>query len=84
MTICRLIFQFEELPTNTFFLHISKGVSFTDRLIWFKQYLILNIERYEHLIYSWNYGIELADLLQPFLLYSEIKRRTRTIDSLRG
>lgn len=25
-------------------------------------YLILNTERYEHIIYSWNYGIELANL----------------------
>ena len=40
-------------------------------------YLILNIERYEHLIYSWNYGIELADLFgQPIsFCIPEIKRR---------
>lgn len=25
-------------------------------------YLILSIERYNHIIYSWDYGIELADL----------------------
>ena len=74
-------FQFEELPTNTFFLHISKGTvaGFTDRLQAMIQaiYLILNIERYEHLIYSWNYGIELADLFgQPIsFCIPEIKRR---------
>lgn len=74
-------FQFEELPTNTFFLQISKDVfaGFTDRLQAMVQaiYLILNIERYEHLIYSWNYGIELADLFgQPIsFCIPEIKRR---------
>ena len=37
----------------------------------------MNIERYEHLIYSWNYGIELADLFgQPIsFCIPEIKRR---------
>lgn len=74
-------FQFEELPTNTFFLHISKDSisGFTDRLQAMVQaiYLILNIERYEHLIYSWNYGIELADLFgQPIsFCIPEIRRR---------
>lgn len=74
-------FQFAELPTNTFFLHISKDSisGFTDRLQAMVQaiYLILSIERYEHLIYSWNYGIELADLFgQPIsFCIPEIKRR---------
>lgn len=40
-------------------------------------YLILNTERYRHPIYSWNYGIELADLIgQPIpYVYSLIKSR---------
>src|SRR5690606_34663156 len=40
-------------------------------------YLILNIERYDHLIYSWNYGIELKDLFgQPtFYVMAELERR---------
>lgn len=40
-------------------------------------YLILNTERYEYLIYSWDYGIELLDLYgmpMPYVI-SEIKRR---------
>lgn len=38
---------------------------------------ILNTERYEYEIYSWDYGIELQDLYGEPLLYcmSEIKRR---------
>lgn len=40
-------------------------------------YKILNTERYQYLIYSWNYGIELADLYgQPIpYVYAEIQRR---------
>lgn len=40
-------------------------------------YLILNTERYEYIIYSWDYGIELLDLYgmpMPYVI-SEIKRR---------
>lgn len=40
-------------------------------------YLILNIERYHYLIYSWNYGIEFNDLFGKDIDYAcpEIKRR---------
>lgn len=39
-------------------------------------YKILNTQRYEHIIYSWNYGAELSGLFgQPApYVYSEIKR----------
>ena len=38
---------------------------------------VINTERYEYVIYSWNYGIELQDLFgQPKeLVYPELKRR---------
>ena len=38
---------------------------------------ILNTERYAHLIYSWNYGIELMDLYGEPVMYAcpEIERR---------
>lgn len=38
---------------------------------------ILNTERYDYLIYSWNYGIELIDLYgqPPILVYPEVERR---------
>nr|DAZ07867.1 MAG TPA: Protein of unknown function (DUF2634) [Caudoviricetes sp.] len=42
-------------------------------------YKILNTERYQYLIYSWNYGVELADLFGkpiPFVL-PEIPRRIK-------
>lgn len=40
-------------------------------------YKIINTERYRYVIYSWNYGIELADLFgQPIpFVYAEIQRR---------
>lgn len=42
-------------------------------------YKILNTERYKHIIYSWNYGVELRDLFGkpiPYVL-PEIPRRIR-------
>lgn len=40
-------------------------------------YKILNTERYQHLIYSWNYGVELSDLIGQPTSYvcSEVQRR---------
>jgi phage baseplate assembly protein W len=52
---------------------------FCDKLAAVKQaiFKILNTERYAYVIYSWNYGIELADLIGkpiPFI-YAETQRR---------
>lgn len=74
-------FEYDELPSKTFKLNISDQVitGNTDELEAMKQaiYLILNVERYENLIYSWNYGIELQDLFGKELNYvlPELKRR---------
>ena len=42
-------------------------------------YKILNTERYAYLIYSWDYGIELADLFGKPVMYvcPELERRIR-------
>lgn len=42
-------------------------------------YCILNTERYQYLIYSWNYGIELVDLIGEPVSYviPELKRRIK-------
>ena len=40
-------------------------------------YLILSTERYKHIIYSWDYGVELLDLIgkpMPYVM-SEVPRR---------
>lgn len=42
-------------------------------------YLILSTERYQHIIYSWDYGVELLDLIgkpMPYVM-SEIPRRIK-------
>lgn len=79
-----LISDFEEAivqPSKTYKLNTAKNriVGFIDEIEALKQaiFLILNIERYDYIIYSWNYGVELKDLFGkpiPFVL-PEIKRR---------
>ena len=74
-------FEFEEMPTNTFKLNeaYNQIYGFTDGLEAMKQaiYLILNTERYEYIIFSWNYGVELADLFGKPSSYvmAELERR---------
>lgn len=57
----------------------NRMLYFTDGLEAVKQaiYLILNTERYQYIIYSWNYGVELDDLIgEPIaFVLPEIKRR---------
>lgn len=74
-------FEIEELFSKTYNIDLARNrmIGYIDELEAIRQaiYLILNIERYEHIIYSWNYGIELADLFGkpvPFIL-SELKNR---------
>ena len=56
-----------EQTSKTYCLNIEKNTisSFCDGIEAMKQtiYCILNTERFEHLIYSWNYGIELKHLI---------------------
>lgn len=74
-------FEIEQEPSRTYKMHLDKKriSGYTDNLDAVKQaaYVILNIERYEHLIYSWNIGIELNDLYgKPIsFVLPELKRR---------
>lgn len=74
-------FEYQELPTKTFKLNVSNQTisGFADNLEAMMQaiYLILNTERYEYLIYSWNYGVELQELYGKDMSYvlPELKRR---------
>lgn len=45
-------------------------------------YKILNTERYQYLIYSWNYGIELKDLFGRQVNYVCPELERRIIDAL--
>ena len=54
---------------------------YTDELEAVKQsvYLILSTERYKHIIYSWDYGVELLDLIgkpMPYVM-AELPRRIK-------
>lgn len=79
-------FDIKEQPSNTYKIDQTKNRihGFIDELDAVKQaiYLILNVERYEYLIYDWSYGFEIRDLIgQPaFSVLPEIERRI--IDAL--
>ena len=74
-------FAIEEQPSYTYKLDIDRGRirGMTDEADAMLQavYLILSVERYQYPIYSFNYGVELADLIgQPKdYVMSEAKRR---------
>lgn len=78
-----LISNFEEViePSKTYKLNLDRNriVNKVDEIEALKQavFLMLSIERYDHLIYSWNYGVELKDLMGQPMAYvqSEVKRR---------
>ena len=74
-------FEFEEIPSETFKILVDKKrvIGRCDDLEAIKQavYLMLNVERYNYIIYSDNYGVELIDLIGqpiPYVL-PELKRR---------
>lgn len=74
-------FTITEGPTYTYNLDtdLLTITGHTDELAAMVQaiYLILSIERYQYVIYNWDYGIELQDLIGqpvPFAI-PEIKRR---------
>ncbi|MHB8065020.1 MAG: DUF2634 domain-containing protein [Ruminiclostridium sp.] len=67
--------------TNTYKLSADKIQGFTDELGALQQaiYKVLNTEKYEYPIYSFNYGIELENLIGMDAIYVkiEIKRRVQ-------
>lgn len=70
-------------PSQTYRISIDtdKISGYIDDLEAIKQavYLILSSERYQHIIYSWDYGVELVDLIGKPIPYvmSEIPRRIK-------
>lgn len=74
-------FQVETQPSFTYKLNGNRVSGYVDELDAYKQavYKILNTERYEHVIYSWNYGVELKDLFGQHIAYvvPELERRIR-------
>lgn len=74
-------FEVQSQPSITYKMNINEETisKKVDDLEAIKQavYKILNTERYQYVIYSWNYGIELQDLFGMPLpyVYPELKRR---------
>ena len=74
-------FDVRQEPSKTFKLNIEKNRvdGICDDVEALKQtiFFILNTERYQHLIYSWNYGVELNDLIGEPISYviPELERR---------
>jgi hypothetical protein len=74
-------FEIELQPSKIYKMQIEKQFinGYADELEAMKQeiYKILNTERYQYIIYSWNYGIELIDLFGEPVTYvcPELERR---------
>ena len=74
-------FEVEERPSMTYKMDRVKNTvkGYTDGLEAVKQaiYKAIMTERYQYIMYSWNYGIELLDLFGEPVTYvcPELKRR---------
>lgn len=74
-------FEIEEQPGLTYKMHANQNLvrGYTDGREAVKQaiYKIIMTERYQYIMYSWNYGIELLDLFGEPVTYvcPELKRR---------
>lgn len=68
-------------PSRTYNINSGRIDGYTDELESLAQavYLILSTERYQSIIYSWDYGVELLDLIgkpMPYVM-SELPRRIK-------
>ncbi|MDB0519959.1 DUF2634 domain-containing protein [Clostridioides difficile] len=74
-------FDVRQEPSKTFKLNMERnkvdGICNDVEALKQTIFLILNTERYQHLIYSWNYGVELNDLIGEPISYviPELERR---------
>lgn len=77
-------FEFIESSSKTFKINDDRIYNYVDEVEAVKQaiYLMLNIERYEHLIYSWDYGIELKDLYGQDSMYVQAELERRITEAL--
>lgn len=78
--------EIESFPSKSYMLHIDSNRinGFCDKQDAVKQaiYKILNTERYQYIIYSWNYGIQLSDLYGEPVTYACSELERRIIDAL--
>lgn len=80
-TILNNEMEVQEEPSKNYKMYFDEEVinGYRDELEAMKQVIfkILNTERYQYIIYSWNYGIELQDLFGEPVSYvcPELERR---------
>ena len=80
-TILSTELEVEKQPSKNYRMHIERNIinGYCDELEAMRQviYKILNTERYQYIIYSWNHGIELFDLYGEPMSYvcPELQRR---------
>lgn len=80
-TILSTDLEVETQSSKNYKMHLEQNIvnGFCDGLEAMQQVIhkILNTERYQHIIYSWNFGIELLDLYgEPVTyVYPELERR---------
>lgn len=80
-TILSTELEVEKQPSKNYRMHPERNIinGYCDELEAMQQviYKILNTERYQYIIYSWNYGIELLDLYSEPMTYvcPELQRR---------
>ena len=74
-------FEISEIPSKTFQINEDTLSGYVDGIEAVKQaiFCILNTERYDWIIYNWNYGVELKDLFgKPIgIVKSKVKKRIR-------
>lgn len=78
--------ELEQMPDKTYKMHLYNGYisGFCTGKESVRQaiYKILNTERYEHIIYSWNYGVQFTDLFGEPVSYACPEIERRIMDSL--
>ena len=80
-TILSTNLEVKTQPNKNYKMYLEQNIvnGYCDGLEAVRQtiYKILNTERYQHIIYSWNYGIELLDLFGEPVTYvcPELQRR---------
>lgn len=79
-------FEFEQQPSKTYKMNLEQMTigGWIDGLEAVKQsvYKILNTERYDYLIYSWNYGSELTNLIGEQIQFVNSKIEQKITDAL--
>ena len=80
-------FSLETETSNTYKINQQKNNinGFIDDIESVKQsvYLILNIERYKYLIYDWDYGFEIVDLIGKDINIIQVDIQRRICDALK-